>query len=260
MKKLGAFLVGLGLVAGSVVAANSNTATSVNMVGFQNVSVPNGLVMLSLNWNTVGGASSIPINTLISGNGLTSGDNFFTSDQLYVWDATLNAGAGGYTQYYLWNGDGLWYELGNDALPTTNVVSRGKGFWLKHTGSSTNLSLSGEVPVGGTNQVVFAAGSLNMFGSAYTANMDINGANQSWVGNAGDNFFTSDEIYAWDPALNAGAGGYKQYYLWNGDNKWYELGNDALPTVDAIQMGRGAWFKNIGPVATTWTEVRPFTP
>ena len=258
MKKLAACVLGLSLAASAAFAANS--ATSVNMVGFQNVSVPNGLVMISLNWNSVGGVSSAPINTLISGAGLTAGADFFTSDRIYVWDIALNAGAGGYKAYYLWNGDSLWYEFGNDALPTTNTVTRGKGFWLKHTGSTTNLTVSGEVPVGATNVVVFGAGKLNMIGSAYSADLSLNGANQTWVGNAGADFFTSDQIYIWDAALNAGAGGYKAYYQWNGDSLWYEFGNDALPTTNSIYMGHAAWFKNIGPSATTWTEVRPYTP
>lgn len=258
MKKLGAFLVGLGLVAGVASAVNVN---SVNMVGYQNVNLPaNGLIMLALNWNNVGGASTIPINSLIGPAGLTAGTGFSDSDRLYVWDASLNAGAGGYTAYYLWNGDSKWYDAANDALPTTNVITRGHGMWLKHTGSATNVTVSGEVPVGGTNQIVFAAGSLNMIGTSYTAPMEINGANQTWSGNAGTGFSDSDKLYVWDASLNAGAGGYTAYYFWNGDNKWYDAANDALPTTNSIPMGAGAWYKNIGPLSATWIEVRPYNP
>ena len=258
MKKLGAFLVGLGLVAGVASAANVN---SVNMVGYQNVSLPaNGLIMLALNWNNVGGASSIPINSLIGSAGLTAGIAFGDSDKLYVWDSSLNAGAGGYKFYYLWNGDGKWYDIADDALPTTNAITRGHGLWLKHIGAATNVTVAGEVPVGGTNVTIFAAGSLNMFGTSYTAPLEINGANQTWSGNPGIAFGDSDKLYVWDANMNAGAGGYKFYYLWNGDGKWYNIADDALPTTDFIPMGAGAWYKNIGPSVTTWTEVRPYTP
>jgi len=257
MKKLGAFLVGLGLVAGVASAANVN---SVNMVGYQNLSVPNGLVMMALNWNAVGGSSSIPINTLISGAGLTPGPGFFAADQLYVWDASLNGGTGGYKQYYLWTDDGLWYEFLNDNFPTTNVIQRGQGFWLRHSGSVTNVTVAGEVPVGGTNTVVFGAGSLHMIGSAYTASLPINGSNMTWTGNAGAGFFASDQLYVWYSSLNGGTGGYKQYYRWIDDGLWYEFLNDNFPTTDVIPLGQGAWFKNIGPASTTWTEVRPYTP
>jgi len=132
--------------------------------------------------------------------------------------------------------------------------------WLKHIGSATNIIASGEVPLGATNQVILGAGSLNMIGSSYTAPMAINGANQTWSGNSGNSFFDSDRLYVWDASLNAGTGGYTIYFLWNGDGKWYDIANDALPTTNSIPMGAAAWYKNIGPAVTTWTEVRPYTP
>ena len=259
MKKLGAILVGLSLVGASVMAANP--VNSVNMVGYQNINVPaNGMTMIALNWNSVGGSFAVPINTLIGTASLTAGGDFFTADQLYVWDLTLNGGAGGYKKYYIWNGDGQWYEFLNDALPTTNVVVNGHGFWLKHIGGATNLTISGEVPVVATNKTIFGAISMNMIGSAFSAPMQLNGTNETWAGNAGGDFFTADQMYVWDSTLNAGVGGYKKYYIWNGDGQWYEFLNDALPTTNTIPMGAGAWFKNNGPSATTWTETRPYNP
>ena len=103
-------------------------------------------------------------------------------------------------------------------------------------------------------------GTLNMIGSSYTAPLVINGSNQIWSGNGGSSFFDSDRLYVWDVALNAGAGGYRLYYLWSGDGKWYDASNDAFPTTDSIPMGAGAWYKNMGALAATWTEIRPYTP
>ena len=235
----------------------ANPVNSVNMVGYANVGVPsNGWVMLSLNWNSIGGNASIPINSLISGNGLKSGLDFGTADKLFVWDATLNAGTGGYKTYYLYI-DNLWYEYLNDNAPTTNVITRGGGLWMKHEAAATNVTLSGEVPLTTTNVVTFGVGLWSMVGSAYTYDMLINGTNQIWSGNKGLDFGTSDQLYVWNSSLNSGTGGYKTYYLYI-DGFWYEYLNDNAPTTDKIPLGGGAWFKNNGVSPSVWTEIKPY--
>ena len=257
MKKLGAFLVGLGLAAGSVMAANSNTATSVNMVGFQNVNVVSNYNFIGANWNQVGGASATPIQNLVSGAGLVSGNYNDDSDLIVVWDVTKNGGTGGYVTYYLWNGDSKWYELGNDSAPTTNTIATGQGFWIKHLGAVTNITISGEVPVGSTNVTYFGNG-YTQFSSAYTYNMPINDPGVIWQAVAGNYNDDSDLIVVWDVTKNGGTGGYVTYYLWNGDHNWYELGNDSAPTANYIAMGSGAWFKHINGTTCTLTQIKPY--
>lgn len=253
MKKTGLIVASLMLAGTAAMAVN---VYSVNTVGYQRVNVASNLNMLALNWNQVGGVDTVAVADLMDATGLKQGTGFFGADQLYVWDPTLNAGSGGYVTYYLYT-DGEWYEVGNDNLPTTNSISRGQGMWLRHSAAPTNVTFSGEVPMEGTNVTTFSAGKLTMFGSSYTSDIEINGPNAQWQGNVGTGFFGADQLYVWDPALNAGLGGYWTYYLYT-DGEWYEVGNDNLPTTHVIPMGRGAWLKSKGPANTVLTEVRAY--
>ncbi len=70
--------------------------------------------------------------------GLTSGE----SDNLMVWDAT-----NGYTGYFFYVGeepdpdyDNKWYEMGNDAEPTTNTIAPGQAAWYVRLGAATTIS------------------------------------------------------------------------------------------------------------------------
>lgn len=232
MKKSGMVIASL-MLAGSVAMA-ADPVYSVNTVGYQKVNVNHGFTLFGNSWNSVGGVDSLPVQTLLSKAGLVGGNDVTDSDVIYVFDNV----AGSYVQYYLYFGDNLWYKLG-DNDPTTNVITRGDGFWLKHVGAATNTIVSGEVPTEGTNIVNFAVG-FTMFSAPYTAGMPINGSTV-WTGTAGNDVTDSDVIYLFD---NVG-GSYIQYYLYFGDNLWYKLG-DNDPTTDSIPMGAAAWYKAKG--------------
>lgn len=236
------------LLAGSI-AWGANPVYSVNMVGYQKLSVPaSGTpVMLAVNWNRIGGVDSVAIQDVIDISNLVSGVSFDTADDLYVWDSNSQ----GYKMYYLWT-DRKWYEFMNDNDPTTNRIERGQGLWLVHRGSATTTLVVGEVPTEGTNIVAFGAG-LTQFGSAYTADIALNGANVSWTGNNGASFDIADDIYVWDGAT----AGYNMYYRWT-DNQWYKFMDDNSPTTDKIPMGYGAWYLNRGPGSASLTESRPY--
>jgi hypothetical protein len=253
MKKLASLFVGLSLVAGIASAAG---VTSVNMVGYQNLNIVSNYTFVGNNWNTVGGVSGVPIQS-INGAGLVAGNYNDDSDLIIIWDVTKNAGMGGYVTYYLWNGDNKWYELGNDSAPTTNLVLAGQGFWVKHLAANTNITVSGEVPVVATNITVFGTG-YTQFGSAYTVDMPLNDPKVIWTATAGNYNDDSDLVIIWDVTKNAGLGGYVTYYFWNGDNKWYELGNDSAPTTNSLPMGNGAWFLHIDASAAQLIEVKPY--
>jgi len=255
MKKSG--LIVASLVLAGAAAMAQTPVYSVNTVGYQKLNVYT-LTCFAANWNQVGGSDAIPVQNLVDKAPLTGGGDFFSSDELLVYVASLNAGQGGYKAYYKWSGDGQWYEFLNDNSPTTDTVYRGQGFWIKHIGSQTNVVVAGEVPQDATNVVVFGAGTLNQFGSAYTADMPLNGSGVQWTGNGGPDFFGSDTILAWQPTLNAGQGGYKAYYLWNSDGQWYEFLNDNSPTTDTLAMGAGAWYRNKGPSSSSLTQTRPY--
>jgi|GEM_PF-5401593 len=254
MKKLGALIVSLGLAGASVMAANP--VTSVNMVGYQNLNIVSNYNFIGNNWNQVGGVSAVPIQT-VNGAGLVAGNYIDDADLIIIWDVTKNGGMGAYVTYYLYFADHRWYELGNDLAPTTNQIANGQGFWIKHIGASTNLTVSGEVPVVSTNVTIFGTG-YTQFSSAYTVDMPLNDTNVIWTATAGNYIDDSDLVIIWDVTKNGGLGAYVTYYFYFADNKWYELGNDLAPTVNKIPMGNGAWFKHINASLAKLTEVKPY--
>lgn len=271
MKKLVGIVAGVCLVAG-LSAQAQGPVYSKNVVGFQKIDLAPGLNMIGNNWKAVGGADEIPIQDLLDTTELVGGDDFFTSDLLYAWDQSMNAGLGGYRFYYFgdWAGaygaeyDRKWYVSGEDE-PTEDVIARGQGFWVRHIGAGAKTAVAGEVPNDASKSFTFPLG-LSQFSSAYTANLQLNGSNLNWSAKGGDDFFNSDVIYVWDPSLNAGVGGYSFYYFgdWDGaygaeyDNKWYVPGEDD-PTEDAIKMGAGAWFRAYGPSDSSLIESKPYT-
>jgi hypothetical protein len=255
MKKTGVIVASL-MLAGAAAMAN---VYSVNTVGYQKMGLASNLTMLALNWNTVGGGDDVAVTNLMDTSNLQAGSGFGGADRLYIWNPAKNSGNGAYDIYYLYDADRQWYEFGNDDFPTTNRILRGQGMWIQDIqGGPTNVTFSGEVPMEGTNVTVFAAGKWAMFGSAYTADMQINGPNATWTGNAAAGFGGADRLYVWDPAKNFGSGAYWIYYLYDVDNLWYEFGNDDFPTTHVIPMGRGAWLQSKGPSNTTLTEIRAY--
>lgn len=273
MKKFGLLVAGVSMVAG-LTAATADPVYSKNVVGYQNLTIVPGLNMIGNNWNAVGGTGQTAIQDILDTTGLVAGDEFFNSDNINLWDPTLNGGLGGYKQYYFGDFGGVfgeeydrkWYELGNDEEPTTDVIVRGQGFWLNHRGTGALAAMVGEVPNDASKSHTFTIG-LTQFASAYTAEMELNGANMAWTAKGGDEFFNSDNINVWDPSLNAGQGGYVQFYFGDFagafgeeyDNKWYELGNDEEPTTAVITMGAGAWYRARGASDSSLVESKPYS-
>lgn len=254
--------LGLAVFCVAAMAVNAAEVPSVNTVGYVKLTVAQNFNQYAFNWEVIGGAQEVSVQDLFDTDQLVGSANFFTSDRIMIWDQTLNAGAGGYVQLWLFRGgvpafDGKWIE---GSAVSTKTIARGDGFWLKHIGDPTELVVSGQVPDSDDSfQVDFPVG-LAMFGSGYTADLDINA--QDWSdANGSANFFTSDRIMIWDPALNGGQGGYVQLWLFEGgvpafDGKWIE--GSAVST-RLLQVGQGAWYKNVGADVVTWIQTKPYT-
>ena len=119
---------------------------SANTVGYQTTTVKaNDMTMIGIQFTDTGSTDGISING-IKGDftaGLTSGE----SDNLMVWDATT-----GYTAYYYFVGeepdpdyDYKWYEVGNDELPTTDMIAPGQAAWYVRLGAATTISFESPV-------------------------------------------------------------------------------------------------------------------
>lgn len=131
MKKMLLVMAAVALVAGERVQAQSETVTSVNVVGYYSVTIPpNGIALVTPV------LESFQAGTIVDlvGEQLPGGSAAFTWDREakdYV--IATKAGRGG------WTGAG-----------SSNVILRGDGVWLR-SGDTTNprtITFMGEVPAG----------------------------------------------------------------------------------------------------------------
>jgi len=151
MKKISALLLGVGLMAGAVLAADP--VTSVNIVGYQTINCPKGqLVMVSTAFKSLDGS---PLTSaIVFSNQVPNGTS------IYAYDSLSSS-----------------YKIDNRSVGEwgTNIVYDGRmGFFIKVSPSaasnSYNVVMSGEVPMDAaiTNSVYPA---LNMMGYPYTASV-----------------------------------------------------------------------------------------
>ena len=246
MKKL----MFVAAVAAGLVASGDGIE-SANTVGYQTTTVKaNDMTMIGIQFTDTGSTDGISINS-IKGDftaGLSSGE----ADNLYVWDATK-----GYTVYFFYRGedpdpayDYKWYDLENDAEPTTDKIAPGQAMWFVRLGTATDVTFSGEV-LGSDKAIPVKANDMTMFCSPYptaVAIQDINVANPT----AGLSSGEADNLYVWSAAK-----GYTVYFYYRGeepdaayDYKWYDLENDAEPTTDEIIPGQATWYVRLGNATT----------
>ena len=257
MKKLGAFLVGVGLVAGSVLAANTNTATSVNAVGFVNKTMPAGQwVLTTCNFQKVGGGT----NTLLDVFGTTQlaqNDSLGLCDLVILWDATQDK----YQTYAQWT-DGKFY-LANDndqwgqGIEANPDIPVGTAMWVVpgagQVGSKT-LTLAGEVVATSTQSLNIVSG-WQLIGYPLTCSIDLQGTQFAANGAA-----KNDALGLCDLVITWNGSAYQTYALWT-DNQWY-LANDndqwgqGILASNTLQLGEGFWY--VAQSAITWSEPSPY--
>jgi len=223
MKKLGAFLVGLGLVAGTVFAAATNTATSVNIVGFNKVNCPtNKYVLVSCAFEA------------IDGHNLTAQDVF--GDQLPLGSSV-----------YAYNNQLNGYDIDNYGFAGwgSTITFKGyMGFWIavpevEAGPASYDVSISGQVPMSSAISNTVYSG-FTLLGFPYSAS--VLWTNTSLAVNAQ----LGDTVHVWD----VGAQAYSSYNL--GFSGW---GDPNL----VLNVGQGFWFETTSATFTN-TQVRPYNP
>jgi len=247
MKKLGAFLVGFGLVAGTVFAEASNTATSVNVVGFQRYSAVTGSLSL------------VRCDFLPVSSGVLNVSNVFGS--------TLPVG----TQLYFWNGSGYQidtYSEINSGPPFftwstnwsvgTNEFKPGAAFWVRlpaDAAQSTNdFLIFGEVPGNSrqpSNSVPILPG-LNMIGYSYPVDT-------AWTNTAlSQQAVIGDRLYVWNgsgygiynyEAVNSGP----PFFTWS--TNWSDTAMSLI-----LKTGQGFWYsRDVSASAINWSESAPYS-
>ncbi|MEI8139139.1 MAG: hypothetical protein WCI03_04650 [bacterium] len=226
MKNLGAFLVGMSLVAGSALAANP--VTSVNIVGFSKITCPRGgYVLVTTAFES------------IAGTALKSLDVFGTSQLpagtvIYAWDQLKPSGAGYWQDSY--NAKNGW---------ETNInYKAGMGFWIfvppGAAQPSYDVVLAGQVPMQSVSSNMVYDG-YAMLGYPYTSSMlwtNTDLAKKSPNGTV---------LYWWDTSITN--------YQQNSKSK----GSWVDPNM-VITETMGFWLYNPTSVALTNVEVRPYNP
>jgi len=218
MKKLGALLVGLGLVTGSVFAEASNSAVSVNAVGFVNVSLQSNV------WKLVCMPFDKVDNTLP-----TIGD---------VLDPNGNSLPNGLT-VLLWNGITYVnedYYTGFGFYPGTNKLVRGSGAWVRSP-SDITIAIAGQVP--STNQTTTAIDpGYNLVSFPYPVSTPISNTVLQVIGSVGDSI------------LRATPTGY--------DSADFYLGFGWYPADFMLNPGEGYWYRSQSLTATNWNQPKPY--
>lgn len=223
MKKLATFVMGWALIAGAAFAADTNTATSVNIVGFNKITCPKGkYVLVSTAFESLTNGvlkcsdvlgDQVPVSTTVS---------YFDAKAIppqYVTDTKTTRGWG--TQISFAGYMGFWINV-----PAESPLD------------SYDVILSGQVPMSLTSSNAVVSG-YNLCGYPYTAS--VLWTNTSMAINAQ----VGDVLHVYDPVS-----GYTPYTLTS--RGW----GDAKTLM--ITPGMGFWFQS----STSFTNVesRPYNP
>jgi hypothetical protein len=233
---LTAALVAAG-IASSMAQSN---VYSLNVVGYVNLSLTSGQLIQSAAQLDADGTGTN--NTILS----QLGTNVPTSSQVYVYNPANNSGAGGYDilSYapLTKNGTPVWQSSGTNA--STYPLNPGEGFFILPKTSAT-VTLVGNVLQGNlTNQYVLGAKQL----VEVSSKVPVAGGITTVLGYQPNN---GDIAYVYNPADNAGKGGYDIYSFApltkNGTPVWQIGGVAGEP-----QIAVGQSFFLLPKLATTW--------
>ena len=231
MKKLGAFLVGLGLVAGTVFAAATNTATSVNGVGFENFTMRGDqAALIRMDFKNLGRPDALWTSTDILGT------NYTHDIYLYYWDPVGQQ----------WQSE-TFLAILQAWDPGTTLFNRGQSVFVQMAGDSTvtnHFTISGEIPGGNNNSStssVSIVGGLNAVGYSFPNSIALTNTSLSSL-SGGDDLF----LYYWVDGL-----GWQSVTYLNIAGIW---DNDAF----VLMPGQGYFLQKLSSGGTNWTEVKTY--
>jgi len=257
MKKLGAFLVGLGLVTGSVFAAATNSAVSINTVGFVNKTLTAGEWLLTTcNFQKVGGGT----NTLLDVYGT---NQLAQNDLLGLCDLVIlfNPNSATYQTFAQWT-DGNFYLANDggqwgDSIVSNAVIPVGTAMWVVPAGNQVGakkLTLAGEVVSVATQQVSIVSG-WQLVGYPFTCDMPLQQTGLAASGAAKNDLLgLCDLVIVWTGTA------YQTYALWT-DNNWYMANDggqwgDSILASNSLHLAEGFWY--IAQNNMTWSETNKY--
>jgi hypothetical protein len=237
--------------------------TSVNAVGYKTVELASNFNLLSYNWNEIGGATQISVQDVVDTANLTKGKDPSTADNLLLWDRASQT----YKTLYLYDADptypgwdGKWVV--SETEMSSDMVNAGDGFWIKKQGAGVSVTVKGQVPDAASSTQAFPGGGFSLFGSAFSADLDLNADASVWAaGQQGKDPSTADNLLLWDKASQV----YKTLYLYDADptypgwdGKW--VVSETEMSDDVLAIGEGAWYKRAdGTSQMNWQQAKPYS-
>ena len=267
MKKLGAFLAGVGLLASATFAADSNTATSVNAVGFFNVTLPayGQFIVVGSPFDATGNDTNVQrtLNDVFGGNcGLRKSTSRSQVDRVYVWDVS--------SQKYLILGqktNDLFAPVATATTwnqPTNIVIPRGYAMFVQSWSAATTdsvITLAGQVPSAVSNSLPIlgdpGSSPFQMLVNPYpldtTLDSLINSNNGAYASSSRSQ---CDRVYVWDKVSQK----YGILGLKAPSNRWFycstaTLWSSNIPPV-SVGIGEGFWY--IGKTNFTWSSGKTY--
>lgn len=241
-------------------AASAASVTSENIVGYKTVALTNGLNLVGVSWQSIGGDKSITLSELIDTSSLTSysADGATPGDSIDLWDPITSEW--GAKVYYIDQPTvGPEYAdtwMTASFVPTNPVVSTGVGFWVRLQSASAAVTLVGEVPATDTT-VSFLEG-LNLAANPFPYT-------RTWAEMTGtgltsysaDGSTPGDSIDTWDAA--SGDWGQKLYYIDQPTvgaqfaDTWMTAA--FVPVTLSFEANEGFWYRAKGSSSITFQSL-----
>jgi len=234
---------------------------SVNIVGYQRVSVTNAFTQVSNPFlNT-----SQDINTVV-GNQLSGGFDFDGADNILVWTGSsyksfFLADTGGEAPEF----DGKWVEINpqGEAVIANIELPPGVGFFVKRNVATNQFVMVGDV-VGAPSVTNVLNVGFSLVSYPYSSGVAINspqfGLNLAAGARGGEEPDSADTISIWDGSA------YQTFFLVDFPSepslhdKWVFVdGNgDVQVSTMVLQPGQSFWYKRNSVSSLTWVTQRPY--
>lgn len=257
MKKTSVLITSLCAL-GAAVAMAAGPVSSVNAVGYVNVTVPSsgGFVLCALNFQKVGDTNgAISFMELFGTNQLRASGSPQGSDRVLLFNPDQQI----YYKYAFKGSDfhqisptNMWSDVAENPM-----IKSGQGFWLQSGNSMTSniVTLAGEVLNSSSTTVSVVTG-YQIYGNQYSSSLNI--TTSTFV-----NAFAGGSPQGSDQIMLFKNGGYLKYALSANDGQWhmiYPVNNwsgDAETNGIAVNVGEGFWYK--AKTGSVWDSTIPYS-
>lgn len=218
----------IGALAVSVIAASAQEVLSQNAVGYIKKTLPADadLIALAIPLNNMNEASNVFGRTSIA-------DEAPQGSSVFFWDEVLQVWSGGAKGLKGWAG-----------AQSNRVVAAGEAFFMKGPvgGVATEVTITGEVPDDADlTRVMSGSGALSAVANPYPVDF-LFGESDLAV-----NATQTSSVFFWDEALQVWSGGAKGLKGWAG-----------AQSNRVVQAAEGFFLKEAGTV-TDWDQTKPYT-